>query len=142
MGLTSDVMELYENLKNIYFSKFSRSIWKLSLICLNMYQNKYKIGLQREQTFQKINLYIMTSVNRKTFSRIIRYIFHQKSLVLLCRFDWVIHQVKCQVLRQSCCKITLFEVVHPDCTVKNFLLTWKNVPKLREKTPKWACLII
>ena len=27
-----------------------------------MYQNKYKIGLQREQTFQKINLYVMTSV--------------------------------------------------------------------------------
>jgi hypothetical protein len=46
------------------FSKFSRSIWKLSLIWLNMYQNKYKIGLQREQTFQKINLYVMTSVKR------------------------------------------------------------------------------
>ena len=46
------------------FYKFSRSIWKLSSIWLNMYQNKCKIRLQREQTFQKINLYVMTSVSK------------------------------------------------------------------------------
>ena len=44
------------------FSKFSRSFWKWSLIWLNKNLNKYKIGFQSEQTFQKINLYVMTSV--------------------------------------------------------------------------------